>query len=187
MTNAPTVRLSLPSDIVSVIADSLASTGVRVSVQLELPDLIAGLKEAKYADTRLDSTGLVAQIGAALAPDMADQIATLTRERDEARSEAELTRNGWKDMAEAPHAHRGMRVSLRGFIGRVSKYLDRKDQGGDGYQLREIQRHLCEVWKHRGEPGIVAEFGALYCLDKDGPIEEPEDDDITTPTQGAQA
>lgn len=112
------------------------------------------------------------------------QVARLKQERDAATGRAVLAereaaelRNGWKDLAEAPRAHNGMKVSIRGFIGRVSEYLDRKGCGGDAFQLREIQRHLCEVWRRRGEPGIVAEFGALYCLDKDGPIEEPEDDE----------
>ena len=93
------------------------------------------------------------------------------------RDELESTRKGWKELAEAPHKHQGMMVSLRGFIMRVSEYLDRKDQGGDAFVLREIQRNLCEVWNRRGDPRIVAEFGALYCLDKDGPIEETPDDD----------
>lgn len=93
------------------------------------------------------------------------------------RSELESTRKGWKELAEAPHKHQGMMVSLRGFVLRVSEYLDRKDQGGDAFVLREIQRNLCEVWNRRGDPRIVAEFGALYCLDKDGPIEETDDDD----------
>lgn len=93
------------------------------------------------------------------------------------RSELESTRKGWKELAEAPHKHQGMMVSLRGFVLRVSEYLDRKDQGGDAFVLREIQRNLCKVWNRRGDPRIVAEFGALYCLDKDGPIEEVEDDD----------
>lgn len=93
------------------------------------------------------------------------------------RDELESTRKGWKELAEAPHKCQGMMVSLRGFIQRVSEYLDRKDQGGDAFVLREIQRNLCEVWSRRGDPRIVAEFGALYCLDKDGPIEEVEDDD----------
>lgn len=93
------------------------------------------------------------------------------------RSELESTRKGWKELAEAPHKHQGMMVSLRGFVLRVSEYLDRKDQGGDAFVLREIQRNLCEVWNRRGDPRIVAEFGALYRLDKDGPIEEVEGDD----------
>ena len=93
------------------------------------------------------------------------------------RDELESARKGWKELAEAPHKHQGMMVSLRGFIMRVSKYLDRKDQGGDAFVLREIQRNLCEVWNRRGDPRIVAEFGALYCLDKDGPIEDADDDD----------
>ena len=131
--------------------------------------------------------------------ELPDAIEQAKRFRDEAeglreelavsRTELEKAKAGWKALAEAPHTHRGMKVSLRGFIGRVSEYLDRKDQGGDAFQLREIQRHLCEVWRRRGEPGIVAEFGALYCLDKDGPIEEPEDDDEDgdATTEGAQA
>jgi hypothetical protein len=111
----------------------------------------------------------------------------LRAELSKTRSELEGVKEGWKAAAEAPHVHRGMKVSLRGFIGRVSEYLARKDQGGDAFQLREIQRHLCEVWRRRGEPGIVAEFGALYCLDQDGPIEEPEEDDEDeTSTEGAQ-
>lgn len=93
------------------------------------------------------------------------------------RDELESTRKGWKELAESPHKHQGMMVSLRGFIMRVSDYLDRRDQGGDAFVLREIQRNLCEVWDRRGDPRIVAEFGALYCLDKDGPIEEVEGDD----------
>lgn len=93
------------------------------------------------------------------------------------RDELESTRKGWKELAEAPHKHQGMMVSLRGFVLRVSEYLDRKDQGGDAFVLREIQRNLCEVWNRRVDPRIVAEFGALYCLDKDGPIEETDDDD----------
>lgn len=86
-------------------------------------------------------------------------------------------REDWKALAEAPYPRKGMKVSLYGFISRVSEYLERRGQGGDAFQLREIQRHLCEVWDRRGEPAMVSEFGTLYCLDKEGPILEREDPD----------
>lgn len=129
--------------------------------------------------THLDN--LVADSLAQSPDTVVHQLATdrerLRGELEAMRSELESTRKGWKELAEAPHKHQGMMVSLRGFVLRVSEYLDRKDQGGDAFVLREIQRNLCEVWNRRGDPRIVAEFGALYCLDKDGPIEETDDDD----------
>lgn len=96
---------------------------------------------------------------------------------EELLAEVEHLKQGWKALAEAPYPRKGMKVSLRGFIGRVSEYLERKGQGGDAFQLREIQRHLCEVWDRRGEPAMVSEFGTLYCLDMEGPIMEREDPD----------
>jgi hypothetical protein len=98
---------------------------------------------------------------------------------------AKLRDVGWKGIAEAPYPHRGMKQSLTGLIARISEILegraDARDEvdyaAGYAYALRTLHRHMHEMWEHRGEPTIVAEFGALYCLDSELPAQEPDDED----------
>lgn len=103
----------------------------------------------------------------------------------ELEEEVAMLRRGWKELAEAPHPRKGMRQSLGGLIARVSEILEGKTDArteldyGSGYAftLREMHRNLKEVWNRRGEPGIVTEFGTLYCLDTEEPAQEVEDPD----------
>lgn len=97
---------------------------------------------------------------------------------------AKLRDVGWKGIAEAPYPHRGMKQSLASLIDRISKILegraDARDEvdyaAGYAYALRTLHRHMHEMWERRGEPTIVAEFGALYCLDSELPAQEPDDE-----------
>lgn len=115
-------------------------------------------------------------------PAVAARSALLQAPMNQEHNDASL-RRGWKELAEAPHPRKGMCQSLGGLIARVSEILEGKadtrdelDYGsGYAFTLRELHRNLKEVWIRRGEPGIVAEFGALYCLDTEDPAQEVED------------
>ena len=128
-------------------------------------------KAIREIDARIRWTSMTDDEANEYLANLEDEVATLRR--------------GWKELAEAPHPRRGMRQSLGGLIARVSEILEGKADArteldyGSGYAftLREMHRNLKEVWNRRGEPGIVSEFGTLYCLDTEEPAQEVEDPD----------
>ena len=69
-----------------------------------------------------------------------------------------------------------MKQSLTGLISNISVILERHGCPGYAYTLRALHRHMHEMWERRGEPTIVAEFGALYCLDSELPSQEPDEE-----------